>query len=862
MMMRTVQTGDTAAVASSSMGGSDSHYILMEWAGLLDSGKEAKVSNHAATTAFNAGGSVTPTAGVDCVLVGGATLGGDDPPGGDSNAHITPAVGTTELYDTNQGGFAPTAWVGYRAITNPSGAYTVGGTCNVSAVWCGVTVSVVPFAPVAEFSGTPLLGTAPLTVQFTDLSTNGPVSWSWNFGDGDTSTERHPQHVYDLPGSYTVSLTVTRGIYSDIETKVAYVVVTPQLYVARLNALDLLIKPFTYHRRAAPQFGARFQQGDPDYNSLTFWQHWAQTCWIGGMGQETWQDDSMYDEGVGVDTSLHDRVQLARDLTQNGSTWDLDGKSNAREFCVYNSELYCLQFNNGAGQYDPDADGKLYKYVQLTDTWVLNHTFTGEVLRSMYAWNGELLIGTTANYIHRYNGTTWTTIAIPAGTTQTVYSMCAYRDRLYVGFGRETSGTKTSKIYRLKTDWTWDGSTPFFENPGEGGFAGRMAVHLGYLYMLTNFASILRTDGNNTFEIWNFGTDARAGGLISYDGRLFVTVSQTDDANVSSQSGLYVLSGSAMTQLKVWGRYGRKCHPGYSMALHDGRLYYSASDLFSMQEGFGIAVYDAAEDAHSIFAANSDTTTYTDVENDGTDYWVSGIIVFGGRLWISVARQGVLRTSVSFRDYLLSRSLATYDLTGTQESNGGWLISSTYDGGNAVRKMWRRIVVEAALPSEATTVELDYSLDNGTTWVTTVLEELEHNGIEYVFEVLLTDIYARRFRYRLRLQTTDEDETPVVRSVVVSYMLMPDPQWMWEFIVPVSEREELIDHTTVDVDSEARLAEYRSLFREQRLVTFRDIDGEDWLVLVYGYDEMAPMTHRDIEAEVRFTLLEALEGEV
>lgn len=65
---------------------------------------------------------------------------------------------------------------------------------------------------VANFSAA-ALGTS--IVQFTDLSTGPPVtSWLWDFGDalavGDTAAQ-NPQVTYSLPGTYSVTLTVTSG---------------------------------------------------------------------------------------------------------------------------------------------------------------------------------------------------------------------------------------------------------------------------------------------------------------------------------------------------------------------------------------------------------------------------------------------------------------------------------------------------------------------------------------------------------------------------------------------------------------------------------------------------------------------------
>jgi uncharacterized protein YneR len=56
------------------------------------------------------------------------------------------------------------------------------------------------------FSGTPTSGTAPLTVKFTDTSAGSWTSWSWDFGDGGTSTLQNPSHTYTTAGTYNVHM--------------------------------------------------------------------------------------------------------------------------------------------------------------------------------------------------------------------------------------------------------------------------------------------------------------------------------------------------------------------------------------------------------------------------------------------------------------------------------------------------------------------------------------------------------------------------------------------------------------------------------------------------------------------------------
>lgn len=75
----------------------------------------------------------------------------------------------------------------------------------------------------AEFSGTPTAGATPLEVQFTDESVGDFDTWSWDFGDGGTSNEQNPTHVYTHPGPFTVSLNVSGLSGIGTETKVDYI---------------------------------------------------------------------------------------------------------------------------------------------------------------------------------------------------------------------------------------------------------------------------------------------------------------------------------------------------------------------------------------------------------------------------------------------------------------------------------------------------------------------------------------------------------------------------------------------------------------------------------------------------------------
>lgn len=80
-----------------------------------------------------------------------------------------------------------------------------------------------------DFSANPTIICAGQTVQFTDQSTSPTaiVSWVWDFGDGNSSTQQNPSHVYASAGTYTVILTANNGTGSQDEVKTGYILVNP-----------------------------------------------------------------------------------------------------------------------------------------------------------------------------------------------------------------------------------------------------------------------------------------------------------------------------------------------------------------------------------------------------------------------------------------------------------------------------------------------------------------------------------------------------------------------------------------------------------------------------------------------------------
>jgi gliding motility-associated-like protein len=103
-------------------------------------------------------------------------------------------------------------------------------TNNVCIERTTQTITIQAIPPVVDFSFDPPSGCVPLKVNFTNLSRYAdPLTYRWDFGDGSTSREANPTHVYSRADKYSVTLTASNVTGQKVsETKQRIIEVFPK----------------------------------------------------------------------------------------------------------------------------------------------------------------------------------------------------------------------------------------------------------------------------------------------------------------------------------------------------------------------------------------------------------------------------------------------------------------------------------------------------------------------------------------------------------------------------------------------------------------------------------------------------------
>ena len=138
---------------------------------------------------------------------------------------------------------------------------TAGGCTDTATVSPGIIASI---KPVANFVANPTDVCAHIPVSFTDLSTGAITSWRWLFGDGGTSADQNPIHVYEDTGYFDVTLIVCNSGCCDTIKFIKYIHINPP--IAAFTTLFNCSKPkervFTDQSIGADEWNWNFGDGN------------------------------------------------------------------------------------------------------------------------------------------------------------------------------------------------------------------------------------------------------------------------------------------------------------------------------------------------------------------------------------------------------------------------------------------------------------------------------------------------------------------------------------------------------------------------------------------------------------------------
>jgi len=126
----------------------------------------------------------------------------------------------------------PENFMGYT----PSSCRTMYTNQQAGRMLCWLNDVLEAWAVGVRFAGAPTFGEPPMTVDFSSESSKSVLEYLWDFGDGNTSDEPDPSHLYTTAGYHTVSLVIETPDGPYINTKPGYV----SLHADTLQPVDII----------------------------------------------------------------------------------------------------------------------------------------------------------------------------------------------------------------------------------------------------------------------------------------------------------------------------------------------------------------------------------------------------------------------------------------------------------------------------------------------------------------------------------------------------------------------------------------------------------------------------------------------
>lgn len=525
----------------------------------------------------------------------------------------------------------------------------------------------------------------------------------------------------------------------------------------------------------------------------------AQTDWSAGIkDQKKWLDDGKFLYSKNIDPySEQGSLRLEKALSQKGT--DL----------ATGSEVKCSMYGevNGsedlfAGTTDADSDSKPRIY-RFDADWVSvgAGAFAGtnqNIVSQMLSHLGDLWIFTVGvgntEVVESWDGTTWTdhsAAIITAGTFANLSSSrCAASlgGTLYFGVDRGSSDEVALMSY--------DGAT-FTEEEyfvSEGRIVSIAAYGSLIYYLLAR---------PNTFE------------LRVFDPSTSVTTSVRTFENTTRE-----LSGVGNKFLRVFKGNLIVTIPGDRIFSFNGS---SLSLIFEQEE-----LRDASDDDTRV------VLFYGAVEKDNKLFWYN--LIYDGEVFFNyktgsdegldlVPLGGDGAGNFVYGDQ--SDLVAVYTDASTYKAtdNDQFLVMSEMDQVSSIDKFLDSISIIFDELDAGTEIEIDYSINNRTTWTTLGSVNATDNPSQTKAEFRPTsNIQYNKIWIKVKLNTTNSANTPKVNDVILAYKPIPDFKLRWSFTLDASRQISLLNKQQEQRTGEEVKGELWNLMDLKQKVVFEDVD--------------------------------------
>ncbi len=252
-------------------------------------------------------------------------------------------------------------------------------------------VSIPLPPPTADFIMSPSAGTTPLSVDFTNTSSDG-YQWDWDFGDGEVAFEANPSHTYVSEGSFNITLRVDSQLGYGVVTKTIVVDTAPFVYIP---IQPIIVYPII-GILSTPAYGA---------NSFLFKNY---SNLPNNAHQDTGISTSGYDCGIAgisatsgdIDENGTDDIMVTR-MAQEFGTWWIHANFHTHHnherwdiavMCV--SKLQSSSYKTYSGiRVNPSSS----ETIDLSDLDIPENYYCG--ISGLGAYNGDIYENNIAPYI-------------------------------------------------------------------------------------------------------------------------------------------------------------------------------------------------------------------------------------------------------------------------------------------------------------------------------------------------------------------------------------------------------------------------------------------------------------------------------